>query len=193
MNTLVERYMHNGYKVEIHQDDNPNSPRDWSNACIMALFHNKYTLGDKHDFSVESLKDFMVRSNCFRLPVYIYDHSGISISTSRRWPFNCRWDSGMIGYIFITRKNARKEFGSKLSEKELEEKALKCMEQEVKIYNQYLVWDVYGYIIFGKEGEVSDSCWGYYGVDAAKQEANSIIDAVDPPLIPVKDTELFHC
>ena len=40
------------------------------------------------------------------MPCYIYDHSGITISTGS---FGCRWDNGQFGYIMITKEKARKE------------------------------------------------------------------------------------
>jgi hypothetical protein len=33
--------------------------------------------------------------------LYLYDHSGITISTS---PFSCGWDSGQVGFIYLTRQ-----------------------------------------------------------------------------------------
>lgn len=36
------------------------------------------------------------------LPVYRYSHSGVEYSTK---PFNCRWDSGLAGLIYIKKKD----------------------------------------------------------------------------------------
>lgn len=40
--------------------------------------------------------------------VYLYDHSSLSLRTS---PFGCRWDSGCIGFIFMSHDNAKKFLG----------------------------------------------------------------------------------
>lgn len=43
-------------------------------------------------------------------PVFMYDHSGIALSISNAYyPFNDRWDSGCIGFWYITKEEADKE------------------------------------------------------------------------------------
>lgn len=42
------------------------------------------------------------------LPIYLYDHSGITISTSA---FSCRWDSGLVGFIFCSHERFLSETG----------------------------------------------------------------------------------
>ena len=100
------------------------------------------------------------------LPLYLYDHSGITISTG---PFNCPWDSGQIGYIYVTKEAIKKEFNRKIMSKKLEQKAIDIMQSEVKTYDQYLTGQVYGYMIEptdeNKEIECDDSCWGFFGMD----------------------------
>ncbi len=43
--------------------------------------------------------------NCI-LPVYLYDHSGITINTV---PYSCRWDSGQIGWIYQPKSDTATE------------------------------------------------------------------------------------
>ena len=42
------------------------------------------------------------------LPLYLYDHSGITISTG---PFSCPWDSGQVGWIYAPKDTFRKVTG----------------------------------------------------------------------------------
>ena len=42
------------------------------------------------------------------LPLYLYDHSGITMNTSG---FSCPWDSGQVGWIYCTKKRFREETG----------------------------------------------------------------------------------
>lgn len=121
--------------------------------------------------------------NAIILPLYLYDHSGITISTGS---FSCPWDSGQVGWIFVTRETLKKEG---LSD-ETDEKIQKYLEGEVETYDQYLTGDVYGFqlkklVKFEKKnletGEVEiieeeeniDSCWGFYGHDF---EENGLYD-----------------
>jgi hypothetical protein len=94
------------------------------------------------------------------LELYLYDHSGLTMSTA---PFSCPWDSGQIGLMVMTKEQARKEYGN---DPEAEEKALKYMRGEVKEYSAYLEGDVFGWEIIDPEGDIIDSCFGYYGYDA---------------------------
>jgi hypothetical protein len=43
----------------------------------------------------------------FYLPLYLYEHSGITMSTS---PFGDRWDSGQVGIIYVKREVAEREW-----------------------------------------------------------------------------------
>ena len=177
------------YVIEVHQDESPESPRSWDNLGTMICFHKRYDLGDKHDYNhveydswSEQRKDIEKTENtCVILPLYLYDHSGITMSTS---PFGCSWDSGQVGWIIVSKENVRKEFGVKRITKEIIEKVTNILEGEVKTYDQYLTGDVYGYKVF-KVSECSlghehkeevDSCWGFYGEDECMSEGEGIVE-----------------
>ena len=105
--------------------------------------------------------------------LYLYDHSGITISMSS---FSCRWDSGQVGWIYMTKEKIKEEWGEG---EEAYEKAQKCMEDEVQTYDDYITGQVYGFRIEGPDEEELDSCSGYYGDDGKKymiEECKSIID-----------------
>jgi hypothetical protein len=176
------------FRIKIVQDTDPSSPREDDNLGTMVCFHKRYDLGDKHDYNHieydswgEQRKDIEKTENvCVILPLYLYDHSGITISTS---PFGCNWDSGQVGWIFVSKEDVRKEFGVKRITKEIIEKVTNILESEVETYDQYLMGDVYGYEICevvtcseGHEHENElDSCWGFYGSEYCMEEAESIV------------------
>jgi len=101
--------------------------------------------------------------------LFLYDHSGITISTS---PFSCRWDSGQVGWIYITKDKIEKEGWTP-------EQADKYLDGEVEVYDNYLTGEVYGFRIEDADGEEVESCSGYYG-DSGKEdmikECKSLID-----------------
>lgn len=172
----METYkLKNGKTLEILQDENPDSPREWDNMGTMICFHGRYNLGDKHNYDHkdysgwEEMETAIIKneSPAVILPLYLYDHSGITISTS---PFSCRFDSGQIGFIFVSKEKLRKEYGVKRITKDIIQKAEKCLLGEVNTYDQYLTGDVYGYKVIDEEGNEEDSCWGYYGEDSIKDE-----------------------
>lgn len=111
------------------------------------------------------------------LPVYVYDHSGRTYSTR---PFSCPWDSGQIGWTFISLADVRKEYGVKRITKAIREKATRMLVAELETYNQWASGDVWGYIVEDDEGDELDSCWGFYGMDAEAsgllEEARAVVD-----------------
>ena len=163
--------LENGNTLEIHYDDGDSNPREWDNLGKMVCFHRNYTLGEKHDYnqedynSWEELKDAIEEKErpIVILPLYLYDHSGITMNTTG---FSCGWDSGQVGWIYVTKKQL--EFiGTHISDNEtyaeFKERLEKFLVAEVKVYDQYLTGDVYGFILKDAEGDAVDSCWGFYG------------------------------
>ena len=111
-----------------------------------------------HALSISDLKALLGHVKGFTmLPLYLYDHSGITMSTS---PFSCPWDSGQVGWIYCTPDAISKNFGS-LSKENIE-KAISILEAEVKCYDRFLCGDCYGFRLY-EGGEELDSCWGFLG------------------------------
>lgn len=107
------------------------------------------------------------------LPLYLYDHGGITMSTGA---FSCPWDSGQVGFIYCTMKRAGKEWTE-----DVRAKAEACLRSEVSTYSAYLEGNVVGWIAKDPSGEHIDSCWGYFPDergrhDHALDEARSAID-----------------
>lgn len=156
-------------KVKIVQDESPSSPREeFDQLGKMVCFHGRYNLGDKHNYysdeynGWEELKRaIMKKENAVAiLPLYLYDHSGITMNTSG---FSCRWDSGQVGFIYMTKKEAIENWGKKKYTKQVHEKALACLEAEVNEYDQFISGEVYGFIHKDLVTKEKDSCWGFYG------------------------------
>jgi hypothetical protein len=185
------------YLIEIEQDMNPESPREkdyWDNFGTMVCFHNRYSLGDEHDYNSDDYSGWdeqlkVISKNedvCVILPLYLYDHSGITMNTTG---FSCRWDSGQVGWIFISKEKVRKEYSVKRISKKLKERITGYLINEVKTYDQYLTGEVYGYKIskitkcdLGHEDtEELDSCWGYYGENSCLEEAEKIVEFYQQP------------
>lgn len=91
------------------------------------------------------------------LPLYLYDHSGITMSTA---PFFCPWDSGQVGWIYADRETIEKAYGEVTSE--TLEKARRILAGEVETYDYYLTGQCYFFQLFKGDTEV-DSCGGFLG------------------------------
>jgi len=159
----------NGYTIGISQDENPRDPREDDNMSKMICFHRRYNLGDKHDYKLNYQNDLnelekeLIKAEkpVVILPVYIYEHSGITLSTT---PFSCRWDSGQIGFILVSRETVLKEYKVKRITEKIREKVKKIMLAELESYDSYLQGDVKRYTVQDQEGEEVDSCSGFIGM-----------------------------
>jgi hypothetical protein len=177
------------FELEVVQDTDPESPRTWDNLGTMVCFHKRYDLGDKTDYrtedydSWEELKEGIIKNEgeVVILPLYLYDHSGITISTSS---FDCRWDSGQVGFIFVSKYKIKKEG---IDETKVEE----YLKGEVETYDQYLTGDVWGYNVYevstcnkGHEHkELVESCYGFYGHDECESEGHSVIQHLEKEVV----------
>lgn len=165
------------FKIEYWMDDYSEDPRLWDDLSVMVCFTRNYTLGNKHSFSSpDDLHEFLKDNdkNIVYLPIYIYDHGNITIKSS---PFSCTWDSGKIGYIYAY-KDKLIESGFK------DEKAMMdYLESEIKVYDDYVQGNCYGYSIYDQDNELLDSCGGYLGAFSyVESEAKNIADYYDNKL-----------
>ncbi len=172
----LETINYKNHTIGIYSDDCAESPRTWDNICEFHCSHRKYLLGDKgYNYSngqdcIEAAQQAEKQGDIV-MPLYLYDHSGITISLS---PFSCRWDSGQVGFVIVRKEKMLRELSAKRFTKSLKNKALKIAQGEVETYDQYLRGEVYGYKIDGD----GDSCWGFYGQEECISEAKSIIDTM---------------
>jgi hypothetical protein len=186
----IERIRYRGYTIRIVADEDAENPRTMGdNFGTMVCFHRRYVLGDETEWSewtkgglrrradgrscaeefVEWLDD---KENhvAVSLPLYLYDHSGITMSTGS---FGDRWDSGQVGQIFVTEEKVRENYllaaDAPLSS-EILEKATALLRAEVEYYDLYLRGGFVGFIIELADGTklgagdgcgCHDSCWGF--------------------------------
>lgn len=179
-----------GFKATIEVDDDPASPRDATNLGMMLAFHRRYSLGDSKahlrrngtDLSSISTDDFsgwnemgaFLHNECDAavvLPLYLYDHGGITISTSS---FGCRWDSGQVGFIMAPKADVAEWYGD-LSPASIE-RARKALEQEVKEYDRYLRGEAYIVTVHNAEGEVVERTH-IIGREYAEGEGKMMVEA----------------
>jgi hypothetical protein len=154
----IEIFQHNGKTVEIHHDPDAESPREWGplGKLVLPRVPRGWREIDEGEGSGRVVAS---------LPVYMLSHSGVAVSTS---PFGCPWDSWQAGYISIYRDDLLKAYGKKRMSPKLRQQAIEILKSEVKTYSQYLSGDVYGYVV----GE--ESCWGFYGIEAAREAAKEV-------------------
>lgn len=173
----MNKQIYKGYEITINQSDYANSPREWDNLGVMITRHREYNIGEEDlkkyfdeygdNAEAEAVKNIKEKYNpVVMLPLYLYDHSGLNLSTGRI----CKWDSSYIGFIVAPREAVLKEYNVKKITKKIIEKVTEVLNAEVEVMNQYISGDVYSYIT------EFDSCGGIYGYDEALQLAKESID-----------------
>lgn len=186
MSDPIETFEHQGVTIEIHPDNDygyhSDGPREYDNLGTILTFHRSGEYGDvqPEDFDWHDEVQASSASEAIEaftrllkeregatvvIPVWRYTHSGMTIAAGPTNPFHCQWDSGLMGLIYDT-PESRETIGT--PEERIEEALL----AEVETYDQYLRGDVYGYIV-DPDGE-ADSCWGFYGMEDVKAEAEAI-------------------
>ena len=152
--------------IKIEHDTDAESPRTWCNMGTL-LVCEPYTWGDWATGDVERIH-FIIAKHPDRvaLPVYIYDHSGVTISTT---PFACQWDSALCGVIYAERSHM--DYVS-------DEQTLAVLKSEIETLDQWLNGDVWGYTITDDQGTTLDSCWSMYGRDYCQSEANAAVETL---------------
>ena len=174
-----------GFTIKIVPDDNPESPRQWSNLGKMICWHWRYNLGDEHEF--ETAREFATFIKEIKppvvLPLYLYDHSVQSISTSSfvGRAHHAEWDSGQVGYIYVTKEALLSEHkGKKIITPAMKKYAEGVLRAEVEAYDQFLRGEVYGFVVEDEDGDTVESVWGYFGdyrrKDGPVDEAKRTID-----------------
>lgn len=192
-----------GCSIKIYTDEDGESPRDWDNLGTMVCSHSGYNLGDvqlssnldgyegfydhlnqkfeiTYNYDCNYLEEHeteiiqrWARHNLIILPLYLYDHSGITMSTAA---FSCQWDSGQVGFIYTDLETIKKEFNiSTYISKRLLDRVRNILIGEVETYDTYIRGDVIGYMSENIHGEDMGSCWGYYSLEHLLEDAKAEI------------------
>ena len=147
-NTITKEYKQTGMRVVKYYDDCAENPRNWDNLTTMICHHRRYGLGDVKESrqfaygftSLKELKQALVEhygEMAYIEPLSLYDHSRQTLAIGE--PTDA-WDSGYVGFIFVTKERARKEYGVKRITKSILERIKSVARAEVEEYNKICLW-----------------------------------------------------
>lgn len=157
------------FQLVIEQDQFSQDPRtDFDNLGTMLCCNRNYQLGDcnsnreteeqlaelcrkygKTDEEIdemdfrEEIRFLLEQDDICGLPLYITDHSGISMQTYRV----DAWDSSFVGLIFVDKQTFFAETCRK-DNCDWKAEAKKILEAEIKTYSQFLEGDVQQYTLY---------------------------------------------
>lgn len=193
---IHEQVTYKGYHINIYQDQNAESPREWSNLGTFYTAHRRYQPEENFD------KHFNFNEVCDQYPgdlretflqkyialnIYLYDHGGLTIASG---PFSCQWDSGWFGIIAVSIEKVKKDYGWKTLTASRRKKIEKTLQGEIDTFDQYLRGEIYGFRITPEndDSKLIDSCWGFFG-DAGIQQIKCECQAFINALIAYKEKQ----
>lgn len=126
---------------------------DWDETILVHWEHQRYKF-PKHDTllglgGAKACEEWLEANAGAWTRVFMFDHGGLSFSTK---PFSCGWDSGLLGWCWIEKKDLG----------DFEDPQL-AIEGLLENYNDYSSGNVHGYTIEDASGETVSSCWGIFG------------------------------
>lgn len=166
-------------RLYIGYDQDSPSPRENDNLGYLLTKHSRYRSPDGKNLS---LYDIMCRTeneatdseHHIKLikqeakkegikitaiyPISIYEHSNIVY----RLGAYTGWDDSNCGFYIVTDKT-QKANGTETKEFK------KIIEQELKDYTQWANGEIYAFILYDKEGEVLESCGGFYDTNDIRE------------------------
>ena len=205
------------YLLRIEESWDAEDPRTWDNLGTMLCCNRRYRLGDcnsneeteealielcrkygKTDEEIDEMtfsdevRFLLNQENICSLPLWIYDHSGISMSTGAV----DQWDSSFVGLIYVEKENFIECVGYEPDDWKAE--ATKILREEISTYDDYLQGNIYAYYIYeptvvitqtmdgdeisreiNEKGVEVDSCCGIYGLNLEYIKENSTINIAE--------------
>lgn len=165
--------------LKIKNDECPSSPREWSNLGYFIVISSRYYSPDKNVFLIDTIKNTgedadnqkhhielitkEIETNTTEkvlaiYPISTYEHGGIMYSLGNQNGF----DYSNNGFYIVTDKTSA-EIGVKKEDFE------GVIRDELEIYNQYCNGEVYRFELYDEEGNIVDSCGGFYSIDEIKE------------------------
>lgn len=181
----MTEYRYKNQVLRIVPDEVDQSPREWDNLGTMICTHRRYNLGDIQKDPVEHLTELgLTAKDIVYLPLYLYDHSGLTMSTRDFKASGLQgFDSGLVGIIYVSKEKIKSEWNVKRISKKLLNKVYRILNSEIEVYDDYLTGNVWGFTLTEEiqtENQLIenliDSCYGFYGSDP---ETNGIKDHVE--------------
>lgn len=217
---LLKSAKHKGYELKIYySDDLPNPRRENENLGYLLCYHPNYnSMGDYdpklNDYpTIESVQEALTKKIkdgsksigendiLGYLPLYVYDHSSVSISwEGSPWDPD-HWDTSFVGYYIFTKKQLR-DYDSiqieldGLTDNELVDIGIEIAKKEIRQYDEYILGDilVVDCVLLDLEDSIIDSLSGYFvGVNGYLNEAivKNILDELDLTQVDVDDIDNF--
>ena len=170
------------YKIDVVQDEDANSPDYWENDEAFVVYDHRQFSVSRDGFVPRDIFDHIssgkkLYDGHYVFVLYAYIHSGVALSVGNHNFPDARRDVSSTGFVLVKRQKGMYN----------REKAFKLAEAITEEWNQYLSGDVYGYKVYDMtaceedddEGELVESCWGFYGdPEYCMTEAVNVVESL---------------
>jgi len=164
------------YRIEVIQDDQPQSPDDWDNEDAFVVYDHRQFGVTRKGFNPRDIFDHShehknkLFDGYFFFVLYAYIHSGVVLSVGDHNFPDARWDVSSTGYVLVKKQKYTYT----------REAAFKMAQSITEEWNTYLCGDVWGFKITDMEDDTEvDSCWGFYGEEEnCMTEAEGIVTSM---------------
>ena len=164
-----------GYLV---QDEGYQSPDENGDENIFLVnYHRDFEVRRDKVITMDEVRDHYLNGTKIKgywaFKLSCYSHSGVYLFLADHRPANVylqheSWDTSHVGLVLVSKKEWKRE-----------KKALAAAQALVEEWNQCLTGDVYGVVVetynAEKERVDEDACWGYYGLEHAKEELTFVL------------------
>lgn len=181
----IETIDYKGHTISLYYDEDCESPREWDNLSMIYSNSRHYNPDNldiddlMNEIGMDSFQGFdailsRMEHDYIAYKVCIVEHgyAALSLSTPVPNPY-MGFDSGTFGIMAVSKDAVRREYGVKRITKAIREKVESVFQGELEVLQKYINGEVYGFIVDGTDG---DSCWGFYSMDDAIEEAKASID-----------------
>jgi hypothetical protein len=170
------------FRIRIYPDgDTPNPLKDWSEMGTIL------SLNRRHASFNPSRVEFAIENDPDAVPLSYYEHGQCLWSVAAELPAACRCRFDSVAFAGVWLPDAEtlasaKGYGGFTRRMFMRKRA----RQACEAYTQWCNGEVYGYDIeqvttcpqCGQEStEPVDSCWGFYGLDYCRSEAQAAAEA----------------
>jgi hypothetical protein len=164
-------------KLEISFDGWNSSPREWSNLGVFITIESSRNSPDEDedmseliestqyeakdcDSHIALIKEGMSNVRMI-FPVCRYEHSGVKYYISNN---SGGFDTSHCGFYVVFNDSEICGDTTKMSDEHIE----KIVSGELKKYSQWINGEIYKFLLRGDNGEVKDTCHGFYEIDDIK-------------------------
>lgn len=176
------RLIAHGLILDMDYDHSPISPRDYASSVFVGGEVNVPSYIERGDCFEDFVRNYCREElNCkpsdlVWAQVSKYEHGSVDYFIGQP---SCKWDGSIVGFIYETKENLRKEYGVKRISKKISDQITAYFSGEMEYYTRWANGDIYQITVSGADDYLSDSLSGVDNcADHVDNTVNEYIDNI---------------